>query len=95
MEHERISPVAKVGIYALIVLAFLSAMLNIYRREVPRPCCLVVVLTGLLLLVISKASLFKKGRMLSFGSQGMSEPMTMTYRLGYWFILVGVLLTFA
>jgi len=46
---------------------------------------------GLILFLISKASLFSKGMLLTFGTKAMSKPFRVCYYLGYALIVLGAL----
>ncbi len=69
-------------------------IINIYLGEVSNPYAFAVCIFGFFLFLISKVSLFKKGIWFSFGTKRISENMGNFYRLGYWFMSIGVILTF-
>jgi len=46
---------------------------------------------GLVLFLISKASLFSKGQLLAFGTRAMSKPFRVCYYIGYALIVLGAL----
>jgi hypothetical protein len=55
---------------------------------------LVIVLIGFLLFLVGKLSVILHKQRISFGTRLMSERMANCYRLGYWLMAVGVLITF-
>lgn len=78
----------------IVVPVCIITIMNIFLGEVSRPYAFVVCIPGLVLFLISKISLFKKGIWFSFGTKRLSENMGNLYRLGYWFMSVGIILTF-
>jgi hypothetical protein len=50
-------------------------------------------IVGLLLFLTAKISVIRK-RKISFGTGLMSEGMANLYRVGYWLMIVGILVTF-
>ena len=69
-------------------------IINICLGKVSNPYAFAVCIFGFLLFLISKVSLFKKGIWFSFGAKRLSENMGNSYRLGYWFMSIGIILTF-
>ena len=95
MRENELSLFSKVGITILVALGFLAAVMNIANGRVPHPRAFWVVLAGLALFLIGKMSVIAQGRWVSFGTWPMSESMANVYRLGYWLMAVGILVTFA
>ena len=95
MRENKLSLFSKVGITVLVALGFLAAILNIVNGSVPDPRAFGIVLTGFVLFIIGKLSVIAQGRWVSFGTWPMSESMANVYRLGYWLMAVGILVTFA
>ena len=88
------SSFSKVAIIGLLGFITWLALLNIYNGVVHEPQFFVVSLVGFSLFLMSKLSLFKKGRLISFGVGNMSTLAANFYRIGYWLMIVGVLGTF-
>ena len=95
MRENELSLFSKVGITILVTLGFLAATLNIVKGSVAHPRAFWIVLAGLVLFIIGKMSVIARGRWVSFGTWPMSESMANVYRLGYWLMAVGILVTFA
>jgi hypothetical protein len=53
-----------------------------------------VTLLGLLLFVMAKLSVIRGKALITFGSWAMTPDSANLYRLGYWLMIVGTLLTF-
>lgn len=88
------SSISKLAIVGLLGAICCLAVLNIYNGVVHEPQFFVVSLGGLSLFMISKLSMFKKGHLISIGTQNMSLMAANLYRVGYWLMVVGVLGTF-
>ena len=80
-------------IFLLIVLTAV-AVTNIIRGNAPHPRMFLVVVMGLILFVIAKSSVLRQGNVFSIGTKHMSTTMANLYRVGYWLMFVGCLLTF-
>ena len=93
--HEnQLSPVTKFSIYLLFIVAYCAVIYNIINLNPVNPNAFMIVLIGFLFFLISKISLIRNGIIISFGTGKMSNMMGNFYRLGYWVMAVGVLLTF-
>jgi len=95
MRENELSLFSKVAITALVALGFVGAILNIANGRVAHPRAFWIVIAGLVLFLIGKRSVIAQGRWVSFGTWPMSETMANAYRLGYWLMAVGILVTFA
>jgi hypothetical protein len=95
MRENELSLFSKVGITVLVALGFLAAIWNVANGSVAHPRAFWIVLAGLVLFLIGKVSVIARGRWVSFGTWPMSENMANVYRLGYWLMAVGILVTFA
>jgi hypothetical protein len=84
---------AAVIILLVIPVSFITVR-NIIIGEVANPYAFAICIVGFLLFLISKVSLFRKGALVSFGTKRLSENMGNLYRLGYWFMAVGLIFTF-
>jgi hypothetical protein len=82
------------AIILLVVPVFFITVRNIIIGEVANPYAFTICLVGFLLFIFSKISLFRKGVFFSFGTKRLSENMGNLYRLGYWLMAVGLILTF-
>ncbi len=81
-------------IILLIVPTVYVTIRNIIKGQVVNPYAFTICLFGFLLFLISKVSQFKKGTSVSFGDKCFAQNMANFYRLGYWFMAVGLILTF-
>ncbi len=93
--ENELSRLAKTVLTVLLVIpvCFL-AFLNIIRGEVSHPFAFVICIVGFALFFILKLSLFAKGTWISFGTKQLTENMANLYRLGYWLMAVGLIITF-
>jgi hypothetical protein len=78
----------------LTIIASIVAIINISRGRVPHPHAFIIVLIGVVLFVIAKASVIKHNGLFTFGTKNMGQIMSNFYRFGYWLMFVGCLLTF-
>ena len=95
MRENKLTLFSKIGVVALLALAFVAALANIANGVVVNPRAFGIVLAGLLCFLIGKGSVIAQGKWVSFGTGLMSENMGNLYRLGYWLMAVGILVTFA
>ena len=77
------------------ILVAVGAVIRLGLSEVRHPESLWIVALGLILFLIAKLSVIFRGEWISFGSRPMTEGMGNTYRLGYWLMIVGILIMFA
>jgi len=91
---EEFTPVGKGATVLLLVLLGLAAATNIFRGDVPHPNAFAVVLFGFGLFLVAKLSVVGWKKWISVGPGLMSSGMADLYRVGYWFMMVGILLTF-
>jgi hypothetical protein len=87
-------PVGRAAGWVLVALLIGVAIVNIARGEARHPWAFAIVFLGLALFVVSKLSVILHRRQISFGTQLMTTRMANCYRLGYWLMAVGVLVTF-
>ena len=78
----------------LIIIASAVAIANIIRGRVPHPQAFLIVVTGLILFAIAKTSDIRANKRFTCGTRSMSQMMANMFRLGYWLMFVGCLLTF-
>ncbi|RPI21467.1 MAG: hypothetical protein EHM61_24690 [Acidobacteria bacterium] len=84
----------------ILVVVFLGlaviwpAVDNLVALRVKFPIAFLLVVPGFALLAFAKASLYRAGIWISFGDREMSAKMSNLYRVGYYLIFWGVLLTF-
>lgn len=95
MKENEMSIMGKISTILLVFFFAGAAVINIFRNHVPHPYAFIVVLSGFTLFIFTKFSNFRKGKIISFGTVGMSENMENLYRIGYWLMVVGLILTFA
>lgn len=81
-------------VYIVLSLAFISAIVNIYQGIVVSPESFVLIILGFILFFASKLTVISKTRWHSFGPELMSNSAANIYRLGYWFMVTGILFTF-
>jgi len=94
MKENEFSVAGKTSTLLLVLFFAIAALINIWRSHVPNPYAFILVLLGFVFFISAKTSNFKKRKIISFGIDGMSENMSDSYRLGYWLMVVGVLITF-
>ena len=94
MRENELSLPSKFICVLAVLGAFFSAGYNIYNGIVKNPYAFSIPLLGFILFVISKSSLLRNKIWLSFGTKKMSENMGNLYRVGYWLMIVGIILTF-
>ena len=95
MRENELSQVGKVLVSAIVVVASVGAAIRLGRGEVRHPELLWIVALGLILFLIAKLSVILRGKWISFGSRPMTDAMGNTYRIGYWLMIVGILIMFA
>lgn len=93
MKENRPSKFGRVFFYILFLLWVASAVINIRRGHVNHPGAFGVAVIGLVFFVIAKISVIPREK-ISFGTSQMSEGMANLYRVGYWLMVIGVLITF-
>ena len=83
-------------ILVVIMFAFVAglAVFNIWNGHVRNPWAFVLTLLGMVLFVIAKLSVIRRKAWISFGTSAMTEDSANLYRLGYWLMIVGTVLTF-
>lgn len=93
--ENELSFFSKIAVIILVVspVIWITAN-NIIFGKVEHPYAFAMCILGFILFLISKISSFRKGIVISFGGRYLSENMLNCYRLGYWFMAVGVILTF-
>ena len=94
-KENEFSWFSKGAVYVVLILACISTVINIYQGLVVEPESFVLVLFGFLLFSGAKLSVIISGRLVSFGTKSMSNIEANVYRLGYWFMVVGIIFTFA
>jgi len=92
---EQPTLLGKAATGLLIVGWIAAAARNVARGTVPVPAAFLLTLVGFLLFAAAKVSVIAHGRWLSVGTAAMTPAFANAYRLGYWLMLVGVLVTFA
>ncbi len=86
---------SKGTIYLVLVLAFISAFVNIYQGIAVTPEAFTLIIIGFVLFFAAKLPVILSGDFISFGTKAMSNLGANIYRLRYWFMTVGFLFTFA
>jgi hypothetical protein len=94
MRENEFSRFGKVLILALLAGLVVSAGMNIARGMAPHPAAFVLAMLGFSLFLIAKVSVLRQQRWISFGTRAMSGTMATLYRFGYWFMAMGLLVTF-
>jgi hypothetical protein len=93
MKENKPSKSGRLMFYLLFLLWVASAVINIKRGHVNHPGAFGIAIVGLLLFLTAKISVIRRKK-ISFGTSLMSEGMANLYRVGYWLMLVGILVTF-
>ena len=93
MKENQPGKLGKVLFSVLFFIWVVSAVVNIKRGHVNHPAAFGVAIIGLFLFLVAKISAIRKKR-ISFGTGNMSEGMANLYRLGYWLMVIGALITF-
>lgn len=83
-----------VVIILLVVPVIILSARNIFIVHVEQPFAFVICLIGFFCFLFTKLSLFRKGVLFSFGTKRLSENMGNFYRIGYWLMAVGLVITF-
>jgi hypothetical protein len=91
---KEVSRFDKIFLVALLSLASLTAVMNIAYGEVKKPLAFWIVILGFILFASAKMSLLLQKKWISFGPSLMTERMSTIYRVGYWLMAIGILLTF-
>ncbi len=93
--ENELSRFAKVALVLLLVFPVIFVTIqNIIRGEVHHPYAFIICLVGFAIYLISKISLFSKGKWIGIGTKKLTENMGNLYRLGYWLMAVGLIFTF-
>jgi hypothetical protein len=93
-KENEFSPVGKFAVIILLVIATVTSLMNILYKHVPHPGAFVIICFGFLLFLVAKLSVILRTRLVSFGSRFMTENMGNIYRVGYWLMVLGFLLSF-
>lgn len=93
MKENKPSKFGRVFFYLLFLLWVASAVVNINRGHVNHPEAFGIAIVGFLLFLTAKISMIRRKK-ISFGTRLMSEGMVNFYRIGYWLMVVGILVTF-
>jgi len=94
MKENQLTLLGRAAVLLLTFSIAVTAFFNIAKGQATNPYALFVVFVGLACFSIAKISVISKGHKVSFGTKLMSEGMANLYRLGYWLMAVGVMLTF-
>ena len=81
----------------LWILVLIITGYNHVQKGEPQIFGLLVVITGFILFLISKISVIKKGKFLTFGAsvaENTSKEMAICYYLGYFLMIVGFVMSF-
>ena len=95
MRENQFSRVGQISALLLLYAAVLApAISNLCRLRVTASEAFGLAIIGAAMLTVAKVSLFKRGQWVSFGDRRMTPAMSNCYRLGYFFIGWGIILTF-
>lgn len=94
MKEYQLSIIGKSLCTLLIVAIAINSLTNIFTGKISNPYMFFITLVGFLVFLYSKFSVFRQKIWLSFGTEKMTECMANCYRVGYWLMVVGILLTF-
>lgn len=93
--ENELSRFAKTALVFLVIIPVLFITIqNIFRGEVHHPYAFIICLVGFALFLISKISIISHRKWISFGTKHLTENMANFYRLGYWLMAVGLIITF-
>ncbi len=93
-ENEFSRP-TKIALALLVILPTIAITIHhIFTGEVKNPYAFIITLIGFILFSISKVSVILKKKWISFGTKQLLDNMANFYRLGYWLMVVGIILTF-
>ena len=94
MQENQLSIFSKAAITILVIASLIIAILNIFGGRVYNPFAFYFCIFGFLLFSVAKISQYSKGIWFRFGTYGMTNSMSNLYRVGYWFMVVGIIFTF-
>ena len=95
MKENELSVFGKVAVVLLLVMGLIvPAVRGLAKGEVQHSWAFWLVIVGFLLFVVAKLSAMYRTQWISVGSHRMTNNMANLYRLGYWLMAVGTLLTF-
>ena len=93
--ENELSKFTKVAVIFLVVVpVVILTIYNIVTGEIANPYAFSICIVGLVLFIIPKISLFRRGLFTSFGTKHLTQNMKNLYRLGYWLMAVGLIYTF-
>jgi hypothetical protein len=96
--ENELSPPAKVivaiGMVVLLGAQAVCAVSNAVRGFVPRPGWVTLMLVGFVLFLAPKLHVVRRKQLFSFGTRLMTPAQANSYRLGYYFMALGFILTF-
>ena len=83
-------------IFVVLVFGLVAgvAVLNIWQGDVRNPLAFGLTLLGFSIFVVAKLSVIRGKALISFGTRAMTPDSANLYRLGYWLMVVGAVLTF-
>lgn len=94
MRENEFSPIGKVATMIGLAVVTGIALVNIGHGAPQHPWACSAVLIGFVLFLTAKLSVVARKRWVSFGSGLMSPGMADAYRLGYWLMIAGTIVTF-
>ncbi len=93
-ENEFSRP-TKFALTLLVILPTIAITIHhIFTGEVKNPYAFFITLLGFILFSVSKVSVILKKKWITFGTKQLTENMANLYRIGYWLMVVGIILTF-
>jgi len=81
--------------HCVIIVSAIKSLINIFSGNIINPIAFSITATWGVLFFISKVSMFRRKIWVSFGTKGMPECMENCYRIGYWLIIAGIIMTFS
>ena len=84
-----------VGLLIFMIVAAANAIQNVTHDVAHQPLAFIVVLIGFLCFAFAKLSVIGRTRLVSFGTRSMTEGRANFYRVGYYLMGLGFILTFA
>ncbi len=95
MKENELSIFAQILVVVVwIIPLFILTLINIANREVKHPGFAWLVVLGFVFFLVGKLSVITRKKLVSFGPRLMNENMANVYRVGYFFMILGIMLIF-
>ena len=94
-KENELSHFSKTAVALIFFMAAVSVIVNIKKGIVPDPGSFLIVSVGFILFVIPKLCMIVQKSWVDVGPSSTTESMANLHPLGYWMMMLGILLTFA